>query len=275
MTKTISDIEDTGATQVVGRKYFDLIAELIHERLGIYISSDKHYLLEHKVGRLLLKGDYSGIEEFYEKLRGNRGEAMEDLVRYITTTHTFFFRENKHLLILRNDILLRRIVRPLIWVAACATGEEVYSIIIELLENGITDFFIVATDINRDVLVACKRGVYSLDRMKELPAALVGKYFTKVAGTPNHYRVKDALRKYFIVKKINLIDDVRFEENFDYIFCRNVLIYFNLDTQRRVLDVLTSNLKDLGYLFVGHSESLFNITNKLESVFASVYNKKL
>jgi chemotaxis protein methyltransferase CheR len=258
----------------IDKKHLAMIGELIHDRLGIYISRDKEYLLEHKIGRLLSHGNYSCIDEFYTELLHNTNEAMEELIRYITTTHTFFFRENRHLNILRKDIILRRITRPLIWVAACATGEEVYSIIIELLEHGITDFFIVASDINRDVLFTCKRGVYPRERMKELPEAIIRKYFIPVRDRPQYFRVKDMLRGFFIVKKLNLIDHFLFEEQFDYIFCRNVLIYFNLETQRRALDVLMQNLKRLGYLFVGHAESLIHVTGRLESVFASVYNKK-
>jgi chemotaxis protein methyltransferase CheR len=256
-------------------EYLDLFRELIHERLGIHISSDKNYLLENKLGRLLTRGTYGGVAELYKMLKDNRGESMEDLVRYITTTHTFFFRENSHLTILRNDILIRKIVHPLIWVAACATGEEVYSIIIELLEHGIVDFFIVATDINKEVLQQCKRGVYSRDRMKEMGEGIIHKYFTRVDGTQELYQVKPFLKDHFILKKLNLINELRFEKKFTYIFCRNVLIYFDLATQRRVLDNLLANLDDLGYLFVGHSESLLHVTGKLEAVFSSVYNKKL
>ena len=254
--------------------YLDLFRELIHDRMGIYISTDKNYLLENKLARILSRGNYLSIHELYKMLKENHGGTMEDLVRYVTTTHTFFFRESIHLQILRNDILLRRITRPKIWVAASSTGEEVYSIIIELLEHGITDFFILATDINKDVLRHCRRGVYSRDRMKEMDDAVIKKYFTRVEGAGELYRARDILRANFIVKRVNLIDNIRFEEKFDYIFCRNVLIYFDVETQRRVLDVLMANLKDLGYLFVGHSESLLNVTDRLESVFASVYNKK-
>jgi chemotaxis protein methyltransferase CheR len=201
---------------------------------------------------------------------------MEDLIHYITTTHTFFFRENTHLKVLYNDILLREIKRPLIWCAASSTGEEVYSIIIELLEHGINDFLLVATDINSNVLKTCKRGVYSKERLKEVEPYILAKYFTVDGdhGSEN-YKVNDVLKRYFILKKINLIDDIEFQEKMDYIFCRNVLIYFDKETQKRVVDNLLRNLKDLGYLFVGHSETLMHITNRVESVFTSVYNKKL
>ncbi len=255
--------------------YINLLRELIHDRLGIYISQEKDYLIESKLARLLQKTGRSSIAEFYNSLKNNDSEAFESLVRYITTTHTFFFRESKHLTILKNDILIKKNEKPLIWVAASSTGEEVYSIIIELLESGIADFFIVATDINREVLAHMKGGVYSEDRMREMSDEIKGKYFTRVAGKGNYYKIKDHLKKFLIVKKINLIHRMRFERKFDYIFCRNVLIYFNNETQKVVIDNLLDNLNDLGYLFVGHSESLFHITGKVESVFSSVYNKKL
>jgi chemotaxis protein methyltransferase CheR len=132
----------------------------------------------------------------------------------------------------------------------------------------------VASDINSDVLHHCKKGVYSAERMRELTPALVTKYFLPVEGHPGRFRVKSYLKKYFILKKLNLIEKIRFEAPFDYIFCRNVLIYFDQDTQKLVIENLIANLDRLGYLFVGHSESLLHLTDRLESVFSSVYNVK-
>ena len=258
----------------IDQNFIDLFRELIHDKLGIYISKEKDYLIQSKLSRLISKSDYKNINEFYYSLKKNNKESIEDLIKHITTTHTFFFRESMHLKILRNDILIKKIENPLIWCAATSTGEEVYSIIIELLENNINNFFIVASDINKDVLIHLKKGIYSKERIKNVSRDLFNKYFDKYTdGAFVRYKIKSYLKKYFIVKKINLIEDVLFEKKFDYIFCRNVLIYFNKKTQKEVIDNLLNNLSDFGYLFVGHSETLFSITNKVESVFSSVYNK--
>jgi chemotaxis protein methyltransferase CheR len=258
----------------IDENFLDLFRELIHQKLGIYISKDKDYLLESKLGRMLNKSQFNSAAQLYYSLKDNDKEMLEELIRYITTNHTFFFRESLHLKILRNDILMRKIPNPVIWVAAASTGEEVYSIIIELYENNINDFTIIASDINKHVLISLKKGIYSKDRMKEMSKDLVNKYFEEVNDN-SMFRVKDFLKKNIMVKKLNLVEKIRFENKFNYIFCRNVLIYFNRETQIQVINNLLDNLNDDGYLFVGHSESLMNICDNVESVFTSVYNKKL
>ncbi len=258
------------------QKTLDLFRTLIHSETGIAITREKDYLLVNKLARMIRTSAYSNADELYHAIQGGDSEAWQNLVNGITTNHTFFFRERAHLNILKNDILLRKISSPLIWVAASSTGEEVYSIIIELLEAGISDFKIVASDISKEVLIKMKHGVYGMHRFQEVSAGILSKYFQPVQGDrAGTYRVKDALKRYFVAKQLNLIEPLRFESQFDYIFCRNVLIYFNTVTQKQVIANLLANLKDFGYLFVGHSESLMNVTDEVESVFTAVYNKKL
>jgi chemotaxis protein methyltransferase CheR len=260
----------------INQNYLNLFRELIYNRLGIYISIEKDYLLDNKLEKLIKNGGYRSISQLFHSLKLENKQSVEDLIHYITTTHTFFFREKIHLKILYNDILLKKKKKTRIWCAASSTGEEVYSIIIELLEHGIRDFLIIATDINSNVLKICKRGIYYKDRLKEVPPNIIKKYFTKsIEHGPNYYKVNDSLKEYFILKKINLIEKTEFKEKLDYIFCRNVLIYFNKDTQTKVVENILRNLKDTGYLFIGHSESLLHLSDKIESVFSSVYNKKL
>lgn len=105
-----------------------------------------------------------------------------------------------------------------------------------------------------------------------MPENYLEKYFEQ--KDDQHYAVKDFVRQNVVVKHINLIQTGRFERKLDYIFCRNVLIYFDQETQKKVVESLIENLDPLGYLFVGHSESLFFVTDKIESVFVGVYNKK-
>jgi chemotaxis protein methyltransferase CheR len=255
--------------------FLDLFRELIHDKFGISISREKDYLIQSKIGKLLKDSEYKNVAEFYYALKHEESGSLERLVRYITTTYTFFFREPLHMKILCNDILFRHIEKPVIWCAASSTGEEVYSMIISLIEHGIMDFLVVASDLNRDVLVHMKRGIYHIDRFKDVDKAIIDKYFLPLKGRDEkHFVAKDFLKKFFIAKRLNLVEHIRFERPFDYIFCRNVLIYFDRDTQNNVVDSLIDNLSDTVYLFVGHSESLLNMNNKIESVFTSVYNKK-
>lgn len=262
----------------INDNFLNLLRDLINEKLGIYISEKKNYLLESKINKLLKHSNYKSVAEFYFQLKNGDKQSLERLIYYITTNHTFFYRENTHLRILKNDILIKKLPEVYIWCAASSTGEEVYSIIIELLEQKITNFLIIATDINKDVLFHMKKGRYNFQRMKYMPPELIKKYFIQDKEKPDFYFVKEYLKKFYITKIINLVDNVKFEKKFDYIFCRNVLIYFDKSTQIQVVKNLFNNLDNNGYLFVGHSESLMNICNKdhneIETVFSSVYSKK-
>jgi chemotaxis protein methyltransferase CheR len=259
----------------INETFLDLFRDLIHDKFGIHISKEKDYLIQSKIGKLLRDSDYKNVAEFYYDLKHEESFSLEQLVRYITTTYTFFFREPMHMKILCNDILQKNLTSPIIWCAACSTGEEVYSMIIELIEHGISRFRIVASDLNRDVLVHLKKGVYHRDRFQNVDPAIIRKYFHEGKDKlKDRYIVNDQLKKYVAAKRLNLVDNIRFEREFDYIFCRNVLIYFDRETQNRVVSTLISNLSETGYLFVGHSESLLNMNSKIESVFNSVYNKR-
>lgn len=250
----------------------DLFRELIYDRIGIHLSKEKDYILEAKLNKILFNKHYPDLLTFYNSLLNGSKEAIEVLVRYITTTHTFFFREKEHLDILVNLARIRRSETTLIWSAGCSTGEEVYSIIIQMLETGIQNFIIVASDINTEVLYHLKRGIYHPNRLQYMDLHLKQKYFRLMPD--GNYKIMPELKKYFVIKKINLIEQNLFEQKVDFILCRNVMIYFDVDTRKKVLSNLLDNLRDDGYLFIGQSENLFNITDRLESVFVSVYSKK-
>jgi chemotaxis protein methyltransferase CheR len=260
--------------KVTDQNSLNLIREHIDKQLGIHISEDKDYLLKSKLEKIMKEEGFSSYSRVYAAIKENNIESLEILSRYITTSHTFFFREKTHLKILRNDIKLRHKEQVLIWCAACATGEEVYSMIITLLEAGIFNFKILASDINRDSLIQLKRGIYPENRLKYVNNYLRKKYFLYKSGT-DYYKVKSGFKQYFITKRLNLMDNLLFEKKFHYIFCRNVLMYFNRETQTRVVFRLLRNLEDFGYFFIGQSESLLHLSHELETVFSSVYNKKL
>lgn len=259
----------------VGPRYLELFRALIKEKMGIYYSPCKDYLLDSKLKKLLRKSNHHNIKELYEAIKNEDREHFETFVKYITTNHTFFYRESEHLTLLRQQILANRRSQNYIWCAAASTGEEVYSIIIELLEHKIENFLIVATDINRNVLRQMKQGVYSEERLKYLSDSVRKRYFTEQKdemGTK--YLVKDFMRKYYVIKRLNLIEKIRFEKHFHYIFCRNVLIYFDKETQRKVILNILENLHDDGLLFIGHSETLLHMSERLTLLNASVYKKR-
>lgn len=254
------------------KKLINKFRLLIYDKLGIHLPNDKDYLLKAKLMKIALKIGHDKLDHFYEQIINNNENALKFLIKHITINHTFFFRENEHLKILANNIKVRMLDRPVIWCAASSTGEEVYSIIIELLENGICDFLVVASDINNDVLHKMNAGIYNVERLTHVSDLILKKYFSRIDQF--HYKISKMLRDYLVIKRINLIEPISFENKFDYIFCRNVLIYFDDITKKFVVNNLLDNLKDDGFLFVGHTENLFSISDKVESVFNSVYNKK-
>jgi chemotaxis protein methyltransferase CheR len=253
-------------------KTMQLFRVFIYEKMGIHLSKDKDYLLIAKLERIMQNSRYPSLMDFYYRLKTENMEAYEILVRHITTNHTFFFREKEHFDILCGLMKLRKDPPKRIWSAASSTGEEVYSIIITLLEAGLKNFVILASDLNKDVLFHLKHGIYHKDRIIHVPCNILRKYFSRVDD--DRYSIHPDLKKYVVIKKLNLIEPLPFEEKFDYIFLRNVMIYFDDATKKIVLDNILNNLKDDGYLFIGHSESLFGITDKMDSVFNSVYGKK-
>lgn len=248
---------------------------LIYNRLGINFPREKDYLLKEKLRKLLLKSRFENLDELYLELEAGNEYAVETLIRYITTNHTFFFRESDHFKFLIKDIQDRFIVSPIIWCAASSTGEEVYSIAIELLESGIIDYKIIATDVDLDVLRVLKQGIYPKEKIKNVGPNILFKYFKPILkDNETHYKVIDRLKKNIIIKKVNLISNIKFEKKFDYIFCRNVMIYFDEKRKQLVIKNLLKNLKKSGYIFTGHSESLLTMPSRFINVYSSVYKRK-
>lgn len=245
------------------------LKDLIYQKLGLHFSKEKDYLLESKISRILQREKYDSFEDFFSSIKNGDKESLETLIKYVTTNHTFFFRESDHLKYLVDLIKEEHIQNPTIWCAASSTGEEVYSIIITLLENNITKFLIIASDINSKVLKQMHEGIYHESRFFETPGIIKQKYFKKT--NEFHYQVRSDLRDYICIKKLNLIDNMQFVSRFDFIFCRNVMIYFDVETRNKVVHNLLSNLSTNGYLFLGHTETLINTKEKLSRKYNSVY----
>lgn len=253
----------------------DLFRNYIYDTLGINYPPKKDYLLKSKLEKVIKKGYFDNCIDFYNSLKAGDKESYELLIRYITTNHTFFFREKRHFELLCEDIKKKKIKKPLIWCAGCSTGEEVYSIAIHLHEYKIFDYMLLASDIDRDVLQHFHEGIYYSKKLEYLTPDIVDKYFIRSRKQPDRYKVKSYLKKNVIIKRLNLTHDLVFEKKFNYVFCRNVMIYFDKQTRNEVLKNLITNLVDDGYLFIGHSESFVDVPYKLKSVDTSVYKKLL
>lgn len=233
------------------------ISRFIRERTGIHIPPAKHHLLVNKLTRMMGKEGFRSVAEILGRLESGDARIAELLVRYITTTYTYFFREDSQLSALVREIGSRGGIRPLIWCAASSSGEEVYSIAISLREAGIHEYVLMASDINSAVLRHMHRGVYKAEQLRTVPEPLRRRYFAPYkSDTAGLFQVRPMLKENLFIRRLNLVDGIRFERRFEYIFCRNVMIYFDDRSRDEALETLERNLTPDGLLFLGKSESL-------------------
>ena len=239
---------------------FTRIKDLIYRHAGISLHDGKQAMVYSRIARRLRDTGHQSFKDYLEWLeRGNDSQEWQEFVNALTTNLTSFFRENHHF------IELSRLVREnptrdwKIWCSAASTGEEPYSIAITMAEAlGLSGRFqIWASDIDTKVLNTASRGVYKLEGLKNLTQDQLRKYFLKGTGHNGGLaRVRPELQKHIQFFTLNLIEEHwSLREEFDVVFCRNVMIYFDNPTQRQVLGRIHRLMKPLGTLFVGHAEN--------------------
>ena len=209
----------------------------------------------------------TGVESFARYLKiiesGER-EEVEAFINALTTNMTSFFREPHHFRILAERLARHPANRPVsIWSCASSSGEEPYSIAmtaLEALQEGSATLSILATDIDTDMLARARQGVYPVDQLQKIPEPLRKRFFLRGDGKNEGLaKVKEELRRLVTFRQLNLLDEKwPMHGRFDFIFCRNVMIYFDKQTQHAVLNRLANCLSSDGLLFVGHSESFHN-----------------
>ncbi len=266
---------------------FKQLRDFIYERSGIFIPDNKKYFLENRLGRRVQERNLKGYEDYFYILK--YGADKNELVRLfdlITTNETFFFREPQQFDVFGGE-LLRRVMDEntkskrhdiKIWSAACSTGEEPYTMAMIMLEKpGVNAFRkeIYASDISESVLNSAKAGVYGSYSVRNMPDVYIKKYFT---NTNQQYLISPAVKSMVRFMKVNLMDerDARTIKGVDIIFCRNVLIYFDDKAKQKAVSLLYDALSPNGYLFVGTSESLHNVTRAFKPVVINkviVYQK--
>ena len=250
---------------------FKLFQELILQKTGIFLHDSKRHLIPSRLASRLRLHGFKTFSEYHAYLmqKGDPGE-LESMINRITTNKTSFFRENHHFEFLKTRLIPEiqekarhgapRRIR--IWSAACSSGEEPYSVAISLLEalesHAGWDIRILATDLDSAVLQQAKAGVYAEERVAELPLEIKRKYFLRGReAQAGSVCVRPQLKRLITFRQLNFIaESWPIQAEFDMILCRNVIIYFNRETQRQLFTRLLSYLKADGYLCVGHSESL-------------------
>jgi len=231
--------------------------------------------------RLAKRLDYYGLRHYGDYYALATGPDFPDefqmLVNTLTTNETYFFREPKHFEFFRENILKPwRGERFRAWSAASSTGEEAYSLAMVTAETlGARNWEIFASDLSTRVLDAARAGVYLMDRLQHMDNRLLEKYCLKgVRAQEGYFRVHPKLRNRVSFDQVNLMQPLPASlGKFEVIFLRNVLIYFDQDTKKQVVERLISVLRPGGYFFISHSESLHRVTEQLELITPSIYRK--
>lgn len=249
---------------------FRLIRDFVRDYCGIYFDDDSRYLLEKRLSRRVRTLHFSNFREYYRYLlyHKNREEELTSIIDIITVNETYFFREQNQLKTFSEEILpeLKDInkdkKRLRVWSAGCSTGEEPYTIAILVLEKGYFhnwNIEIFGSDINQRVLQAARSGIYRKNSFRATEPYFLRKYFRE---EDNISKISDNVKKYVNFSHLNLLDPfkVKLVGTVDVIFCRNVLIYFDYPSRKKVIDMFYERLADGGYLLLGHAESLINIS---------------
>lgn len=239
---------------------FSRVKALIYQRAGISLHDGKHAMVYSRLSRRLRETGYNSFSEYLGWLESHDGQEWQEFVNALTTNLTSFFRESHHFEIFANHLRSRPAGSPWsVWCSAASTGEEPYSIVMTALETlgANAPFKLTASDIDSRVLATAAQGVYRLESAKSLSNERLQRFFMRgKGGNAGMARVKPELPRMIDFISVNLIrDDWPFREPFDVVFCRNVMIYFDAPTQRRVLERIHRVLKPGGMLFVGHAEN--------------------
>ena len=262
---------------------FNQIRSYIKEHYGISLGDEKKTLVFSRLRPLLKQKGFADFSEYLDYLtRDKTGEAAVVFINRLTTNHTFFMREPEHFDYLKKTALpwveekfgKERDLR--LWCAACSSGEEAYTlqmIVSEYFENKQGwNTEILATDISERVLQQATLGIYSNESLKTMPDTWLKKHFKRYDD--ENMMVEDEIKKLITYRKFNLMEEkLPFKKNFQVIFCRNVMIYFDNNTREALVNRFYNVLEKDGYLFIGHSESLSNVKSNFKYVMPAVYKK--
>ncbi len=269
---------------------FRKFRELIYSLTGIAMSEEKHSLVQSRLQRRLRYHGLTSFGDYYAMVggAGADGDEIGEFINCVTTNTTSFFREPHHF-----DFVAKKVIPELadrvrrgeakpklrIWHAGCSSGEEPYTLSITLNKalsgRGEWDVRQLCSDIDTDVLARAESGIYPEDRVKGIPTDVLRGSFLRGKGEQDSlYRVKAHLREPLTFRQINLLDDhwpLQAGTKFDMIWCRNVVIYFDKPTQKKLFARYQERLKPGGYLFIGHSESLLGVSDAFESLGQTIY----
>jgi len=265
------------------RRDFNHLCQLVDRHTGIQLSDGKEDMLYGRLSRRIRKVGLSSFKDYIDLLEHDEsGDEFGEFINAVTTNLTSFFREAHHFDYLKQTLLpavmkanhASRRIR--IWSAGSSTGEEPYSIAMTVAETMPPgwDVKILATDLDTDVLMHGERGVYDDSRVEGLDKAVVKRWFSKNSKHPGKVRVKPELQALIYFRQLNLLKDWPMKGPIDIIFCRNVIIYFDMPTKQKLMNRYADMLVSGGHLFLGHSEAMNNMSTRFSLCGKSVYSKR-
>jgi len=279
-----AEVQTAGA-DMQGREFawtssdFDRVQSLIYKRAGISLHDGKHAMVYSRLSRRLRDTGHTSFREYLSWLESTEGPEWQEFVNALTTNLTSFFREQHHFEIFSAHLKSRPAGTPWsVWCSAASTGEEPYSIVMtayEAIGSG-AGFSLIASDIDSKVLDTAARGVYRMEGLKGVDSSRIQRFFLRGKGANSGMaRIKPEIRQCIDFKMVNLIrDDWPFQSSFDVVFCRNVMIYFDAETQRRVLEKIHRVMKVGALLFVGHAENFSDSKDLFVLKGKTVYERR-
>ncbi len=254
---------------------FEFISEILKERSGLVLTTNKMYLLESRLLPVARNQGIDSIDDLVAEIRRKKDPALiVKVTEAMTTNESFFFRDNHPFETFTNEVLPKILEKRAsqksfkIWCAAASSGQEPYSLAMSILEQERKlsgwRYDIVGTDISHDILAKAKAGTYSqFEVQRGMPTTLLVKYFEKNA---EQWELKPEVRKLVNFKYFNLLENPGPLGRFDIVFCRNVLIYFDQQTKGKVLDGISKIMSDDGVLFLGGAETVLGVSDAFKAI---------
>jgi chemotaxis protein methyltransferase CheR len=255
--------------------------DFIQNNYGICYTDAKRDLLKIKLDKCLLKSGVNSYNDYFELINSSSTDIyLKQLINQITVNKTSFFREEVHFDFIKSNIEYILEHNPSItekkeiriWSLASSTGQEAYTLAMVMRETLSDDYKIriLATDVSERVLKIAKAGVYPMDIKDEIPAKYLIKYFDIV---DNKFHIKKEIKELVSFRQFNLVNEFSFSGKFDIVFCRNVMIYFNVETQQKLLDKIYNYISPGGLLILGQCEILINKRHLFEHINSTIYMK--
>lgn len=279
MKSTLNGVFTANSKTELTLSEFEQIRKIVYDFCGINLHEGKQALVRGRLMKRLRSLQLNNFTEYLDYIENDdSGKEFSQFIDILTTNKTSFFRESSHFEFLEKEIIPKIGNRPLKWWSAgCSSGEEPITMAM-ILKEGVSmtskpPVRILATDLSNEVIQFAKMGVYPKDKLKDIPGILLKRYFKAHPENKDHFIVDETIKSLITYGRLNLLNRWPMKGPFHIIMCRNVMIYFDKETQRRLVERFYHLLEPGGYLFIGHSESITNKEIGLRTVLPAAYQK--